>query len=72
VELAVSIITKLPPRKRLCRKEPSSATLKGTGFWLSFYKLFWKEKTLWGDGYFACSIGEASKETIMKYIEKQG
>ena len=27
-------------------------------------KHFWKEKTFWTDGYFACSIGEASPETI--------
>jgi len=35
-------------------------------------KQFWKEKTFWGDGYFACSIGQVSQETIEKYIQKQG
>jgi len=35
-------------------------------------KHFWKEQTFWSDGYFACSIGEASEETIRKYIETQG
>ena len=33
---------------------------------------FWNEHTLWSDGYFACSIGNISKETIEKYIENQG
>ena len=33
---------------------------------------FWKENTFWSDGYFACSIGEASPETIKKYIQTQG
>src|ERR1039458_9259661 len=33
---------------------------------------YWKENTLFSDGYFACSIGEASPETIKKYIETQG
>lgn len=33
---------------------------------------FWKEKTFFTDGYFACSIGEASPETIKAYIENQG
>jgi putative transposase len=33
---------------------------------------FWKEKTFCSDGYFACSIGNISKETIQKYIESQG
>lgn len=35
-------------------------------------KHFWKEKTFWSDGYFACSIGNVSKETIQKYIANQG
>jgi len=35
-------------------------------------KQFWKEKTFWGDGYFACSIGQVSKKTIKKYIQNQG
>ena len=35
-------------------------------------KQFWKEKTFWSDGYFACSIGNVSKETIGKYIQSQG
>lgn len=35
-------------------------------------KFLWKEKTFWSDGYFVCSIGNASAETIKKYIENQG
>lgn len=33
---------------------------------------FWKERTLWSDGYFACSVRNASKETIERYIANQG
>ncbi len=33
---------------------------------------YWKEKTLWSDGYFAVSIGQVSQETIEHYIENQG
>ncbi|WP_039230836.1 IS200/IS605 family transposase [Clostridium haemolyticum] len=33
---------------------------------------FWQERTFWSDGYFACSIGKVSKETIEKYIQQQG
>ena len=33
---------------------------------------FWNEKTFWSDGYFACSVGNASAETIIKYIQEQG
>lgn len=35
-------------------------------------KHYWKEKTLWSDGYFAASIGQVSQETIEHYIENQG
>jgi putative transposase len=35
-------------------------------------KYFWKDNTLWSDGYFVCSTGNASTETIQKYIEEQG
>jgi putative transposase len=35
-------------------------------------KYFWKEQTFWSDGYFAASIGNASKETIERYIKEQG
>ena len=33
---------------------------------------YWKENTLFSDGYFACSTGDASSETIRRYIEQQG
>ena len=33
---------------------------------------FWKENTFWTDGSFVCSIGDASSETIQRYIEEQG
>ena len=35
-------------------------------------KQFWKEKTFWSDGYFVCSVGNASAETIRRYIQEQG
>lgn len=35
-------------------------------------KQYWKKKTFWSDGYFACSIGEVSSATVQKYIESQG
>ncbi|APE06723.1 hypothetical protein BM528_13855 [Alteromonas sp. RW2A1] len=31
-------------------------------------KQFWKERTFWSDGYFVCSVGNASAETIRRYI----
>ena len=35
-------------------------------------KYFWKHKIFWSGGYFACSTGDASTETIAKYIAEQG
>ena len=35
-------------------------------------KRYWKEHTLWSDGYFVCSIGNVSKETAAEYIRSQG
>ena len=33
---------------------------------------YWKEKTLWSDGYFAASVGQVSQKTIEHYIANQG
>lgn len=36
------------------------------------HQYYWYRKILWSDGYFVCSIGEASPETIRNYILSQG
>ena len=33
---------------------------------------FWKRKMFWSKSYFVCTIGDASREIIKKYIESQG
>lgn len=33
---------------------------------------YYKKHKLWADGYFVCSVGDASEEAIRKYIENQG
>jgi putative transposase len=33
---------------------------------------FWKERTFWSDGYFGCTIGNASQEPIRHSSESQG
>lgn len=35
-------------------------------------KHFWKKHIFWSAGYFVCSTGDASTETIAKYIAEQG
>lgn len=33
---------------------------------------YWKSKQLWTPAYFACSIGNVSKERLAEYIQNQG
>jgi putative transposase len=35
-------------------------------------KQFWKERTFWSDGYFCCTVGNATLEKIQEYINNQG
>ncbi len=39
---------------------------------ISLSKQFWRKRTFWSSGYFVCSIGEASPDTIRQYILSQG
>lgn len=38
----------------------------------SLRKEYWYKDMFWSDGYFVCSIGEASPDTIREYILNQG
>jgi len=51
-------------------KQSTTQSLWGKFAWLK--KQFWREKTFWSDGYFICSVGNASEETVRKYIQEQG
>jgi putative transposase len=58
---------------QIVRRLKSMSTVSIWKIHSSFLKNhFWKEKTFWSDGYFAASIGNASNETVKKYIEEQG
>lgn len=35
-------------------------------------KQYWKENTFWTDGYFCCTIGNATLDKITEYINNQG
>jgi len=35
-------------------------------------KHFWKKSIFWSDGYFVCSTGDVSTQTILEYIKNQG
>lgn len=58
---------------QIVRKLKQESTI---AVWRQFAELlskqFWKGRTFWTDGYFASTIGDASDETVRKYIESQG
>lgn len=43
---------------------------KRYGKYLSKY--LWNNNTFWTDGYFVCSVGNVSQETLKNYIQNQG
>jgi putative transposase len=51
-------------------KQSTTQSIWGRFKWLK--KQFWFEKTFWSDGYFVCSVGNASADTIRKCIQEQG
>lgn len=57
----------------ICRVLKQQSTVKA---WKNNHmllsKFYRKEKTLWTDGYFVSTIGQVSKEVILKYIQNQG
>ena len=72
VHLLVNSAPKVSPLQIVRRlKQESTKRL-----WLLYpeilRKWFYRERTLWTDGYFVSSIGNVSKETVRRYIENQG
>ncbi len=55
---------------RRWKQESTINMWKQQGAFLKSY--YWRENTLWSDGYFCCTIGNVSKATITKYIQDQG
>lgn len=35
-------------------------------------RFYWKQKVLWSEGYFACSVGQVSQKATEMYIRNQG
>lgn len=56
----------------LIRRIKSMSTVRS---WKLFSRIlrekYWKEKTLWTDSYFTCTVGNASIATIKKYINSR-
>ncbi|WP_368074085.1 IS200/IS605 family transposase [Shewanella sp. MEBiC00475] len=51
-------------------KQSTTQSLWARYEWLT--NQFWRERAFWSDGYFVCSVGNTSAETVRKYIQDQG
>ena len=72
IHILISSVPKLSP-KSIVRMIKQITTYQVWVHYESYLsKYLWKEKTFWSDGYFVCSIGNASESTIRTYIESQG
>ena len=72
IHILVNSVPKISPTSIISRLKQQSTV----DIWKNHTNIlsnhFWKEQTFWSDGYFVCSVGNASIETIKKYIENQG
>ena len=72
----IHIMVDYPPTLSIFQIVRRLKTLSTRRIWQKYPRYlayhFWKERTFWSDGYFACSTGDASAETIRRYIEEQG
>lgn len=69
----IHLMVQLPPSLPISAIVNRLKSMTTYHIWNKHYrflsKFFWKEKTFWTDGYFVCSIGEASPQTIQRYIQ---
>ena len=71
IHLMIHSQPKLSPSQIVRRLKAESTRL----IWLECPELtreFWKKKIFWSDGYFCTSVGNASIETVKRYIATQG
>ena len=72
VHLLVSAAPKVSPLQVVRRLKQESTARLWKLYPNELRRSFYREHTLWTDGYFVSSIGNVSQETVRKYIENQG
>ena len=72
VHLLVSAKPKISPLQVVRRLKQESTARLWKLYPNELCRWFYREHTLWTDGYFVSSIGNVSQETVRKYIENQG
>jgi putative transposase len=71
----IHILLKISPRYSIGQHVRRIKQQTNKLIWKQYQNLkrqFWAENTFWSDGYFVCSVGNASADTIRKYIQDQG
>jgi putative transposase len=71
----IHILMRISPKYSISQHVRNIKQMTTSRIWRAFpalKKQFWLEKIFWSDGYFVCSVGNASSETIRKYIQEQG
>ena len=71
----VHILMRISPKYSVSQHVRNIKQMTTSQTWRAFptlKKQFWLEQTFWSDGYFVCSVGNASSDTIRKYIQEQG
>jgi len=71
IHLLISFVPRLSVSSMVNRLKSKSTIAIWKKHNIFLRKQFWKEHTFWSDGYFVCSIGEASAKTIEQYILNQ-
>lgn len=72
VHLLASAEPKVSPLQIIRRLKQESTARLWKLYPSELRRWFYREHTLWTDGYFVSSIGNVSQETVRKYIENQG
>ena len=58
---------------QIIRRLKKNSTIQAWKYYNNILKnYYWNGNVLWSNGYFVCTIGNISKETIQKYIQNQG
>lgn len=73
----IHMMVEYPPELSVARIVQEIKQLSTNEAWMYCFKFLnqiypRRGRILWSDGYFCCSIGEASPETIKQYIQNQG
>ena len=70
--MLIETIPRISP-SQICRVLKQESTINLWRLHSSYlYNFYWREKTLWSDGWFCSTIGNVSDETLKHYIETQG